>query len=105
MSAVMKQSNCVAFDWTNPDYRPIFAQRLERLRRIRATSRAIDALKAFYAKDENIARFISDWGTTLDPRNAERSLPTVIPFILFPKQREWLNWTLARWRAGGVRPG
>lgn len=47
--------------------------------------------------------FITDWGCTFDPRNAERGLPTTIPFLVWPKQREWLEWVIERWKA--QRPG
>lgn len=45
-------------------------------------------------------QFVDDWGVTVDPRNIERGLPAVLPFRLFPKQREWMEWALERWRAG-----
>lgn len=53
-------------------------------------------LQAFYAG--NPAQFIIDWGMTVDPRNVERGLPSRIPFILFPKQEEWIDWFVERWR-------
>lgn len=53
-------------------------------------------LKGFYK--ENIDQFICDWGMTADPRNAERNLPVVIPFVLFERQREWIHWLVERWR-------
>ena len=31
---------------------------------------------------------------TLDPTLVERGLPALIPFVLFPKQREWIEWVL-----------
>jgi phage terminase large subunit len=46
------------------------------------------------------AAFINDWGMTGDPRNVERGLPTNIPFLVFPRQVEWIEWVMARWRAG-----
>ena len=54
------------------------------------------ALKQFYK--DNPAQFITDWGVTVDPRNAEINLPTIIPFILFPRQEEWIEWVLERWK-------
>lgn len=52
-------------------------------------------LRAYYRL--NPADFINDWGCTFDPRLVERGLPAVVPFILFPKQREWVDWVLERW--------
>jgi len=86
-----------AFSWRDPDYLPIIRQRVERLRRVRATPGAIDALKLFYR--DNPAQFITDWGVTSDPRNVERGLPANIPFVLFPKQVEWVGWLMERWKA------
>src|SRR6185437_4706620 len=37
---------------------------------------------------------------TFDPRLAERGLPSLVPFVLWPKQRAFLDWCLQRWRAG-----
>lgn len=84
------------FDFKNPDYGAVFRHRIEALQRIRANPSSLPLLKAYYK--ENIAQFISDWGCTLDPRNVERGLPALIPFILFQKQIEWVNWIIDHWR-------
>lgn len=86
------------FDFQNPDYGAVFAERVERLQRIRAdkSGRLLACLKAFYR--DNPVNFIEDWGCTYDPRNADIDLPTTIPFVLFPKQREWVAWTLNQWQ-------
>jgi phage terminase large subunit len=89
------------FDFRNPDYGPIFQARLDRLERIRSDPALLAALKIHYR--DNPADFISDFGMTYDPRNIERGLPAAVPFILFPKQREWVEWVVARWR--GQEPG
>lgn len=86
----------LTFDFRNPDYGPIFQARIERLAAIRADPCLLAALRVHYR--DNPADFISDWGITYDPRNIERGLPATIPFILFPKQREWVDWVMARWR-------
>lgn len=89
-------------DWRNPDYVPILTERMQNLSRLRQNPGSIARLKLFYR--DNPASFISDWGVTFDPRNAERGLPTVIPFILFPKQIEWVGWVVEKWRrqTGGL---
>lgn len=85
------------FDWKHPDYATVFARRQSMLAKIRSKpDHYVPALKAFYR--DNPAQFISDWGVTLDPRNVEIDLPSVIPFILFPRQEEWINWVVAHWR-------
>lgn len=62
---------------------------MERLQRIRANPESLPIMKAFYK--DNSAQFIIDWGMTVDPRNVERGLPARIPFLLFPKQEEWIS--------------
>ena len=86
------------FDWKSPDYAKAFRQRMAFLRELRAHPEDLAALKTYYAN--NYADFISDWGVTYEPRNAEKKLPTLIPFVLFPKQREWVDWVIGHWRAG-----
>ena len=83
------------FDFKNPDYLAVFNERITRLNRIRQNPECIPALRTYYR--DNPADFISDWGVTVDPRNVERGLPALIPFILFPRQREWIQWTMDRW--------
>ncbi|MGA4365416.1 TerL protein [Pantoea ananatis] len=89
------------FDFKNPDYTQVFEWRMERLQRIRANPEVLPALKAFYR--DNPAQFIIDWGMTVDPRNVERGLPARIPFLLFPKQEEWIQWFVEHWRTS--KPG
>lgn len=88
------------FNWKTPDYAAVFTARIGALERIRAEAKtnpqAIPALKAYY-KDNPVA-FINDWGMTVDPRNAEIGKPTEIPFLLFPKQQEAVEWVVGLWR-------
>jgi hypothetical protein len=85
------------FDWRNPDYTAVYERRAESLARLRADPSLIPGVKAYYAADRP-AEFIHDWGMTFDPRMAERRLPTTMPFLLFPKQEEFINWLLGCWR-------
>ena len=85
------------FDFKNPDYRAVFQWRLERLNDIRKSPEILPALAQYYK--QNPAQFIIDWGMTSDPRNVERGLPGEIPFLLFPKQEEWVSWFLERWKS------
>jgi hypothetical protein len=120
----------MTFDWRNPDYIPIFQERMERLawirREVAARNEEIEAkrkrearrqagtdnggpdldvevrpdilvaLRLFYR--DNPADFINDWGMTFDPRNLDIGLPAAVPFLLFNKQREWIDWTVDNWR-------
>ena len=85
-----------AFDFKNPDYLQVFEWRVDRLNAIRKKPQILKMMKDFYKL--NPAQFIIDWGVTFDPRNVERGLPTLMPFLLFPKQEEWVMWFLERWK-------
>ncbi len=84
------------FDFKNPDYVEVFKWRAERLKWIRENPERLPAIKEYYRL--NIAQFITDWGVTYDPRNLEIDLPALIPFILFPKQEEWIDDFLWCWK-------
>lgn len=83
------------FDFREPDYERVYQTRAERLARIRSDSAMLAGLKEFY-KDHPV-EFINDWGMTFDPRNAEVGLPTVVPFLLFKKQADFILWLRDRW--------
>lgn len=89
------------FDYKNPDYLPVFQRRLAALNRLRESPASLAAVKAYYRN--NPAQFIVDWGCTIDPRNVEVGRPAVVPFILFDRQREWIEWVIESWRLR--RPG
>jgi phage terminase large subunit len=80
------------------------ADPLEREMRIRSVQRAwldahperIAALKDYYSA--HIADFISQWGVTSDPRRAATG-STLIPLILYPKQRELVDFEVDCFRA------
>lgn len=84
----------MAAEW-KPDYEAEYRARAERLARIRKEPAILPGLKEFYK--DNPAQFIMDWGVTFDPRNAEIGLPTTMPFLLFPKQAEFIGWLRDRW--------
>lgn len=81
-------------EW-KPDYDAEYKARAERLARIRKDPAILPGLKEFYK--DNPVQFITDWGMTFDPRNAEVGLPTTVPFLLFPKQAEFIVWLRDRW--------
>lgn len=77
-------------------------ERIMRLKRLRADPSMLAALRAYYR--DHIMQFIEDWGITIDPRNVDprsgkrsHGRPVVMPFLLDPKQREWLAFTEANW--------
>lgn len=83
------------FDFRKPDYAPVYQERMRKLQNLRANPELVPSVKAFYK--ENPVAFICDWGLTFDPRNVEIGLPSVVPFLLFPKQAEFIEWCRARW--------
>jgi phage terminase large subunit len=90
------------FDWKKPDYVRTFKSRENRLRWLREDRpKRLPAAKAYYRT--HIAQFITDWGVTTDPRNVDVDLPALIPFVLFPRQEEWIEWFFRRWK--GRDPG
>jgi phage terminase large subunit len=86
----------LSFDFKNPDYTRVILARIERLQRLREHPQLLPGLKLYYR--ENPWQFVSDWGVTFDPRNPERGLPTVTPFVLFPKQIDWMKWVFESWK-------
>ena len=91
----MADNQCFTqIDYKNPDYTAIYRERAGRLRRLRQEIKAdrayLPRLKAYYA--DHIADFISSWGMTADPRNAGSAIPVVMPFVLWSKQREFIEY-------------
>jgi len=92
----MLDGGLAAFDWKHPDYVAIFKRRVELLGAIRKDPALLEAMRVHYRN--NPADFINDWGVTADPRNVEIDLPALVPFLLFPKQRELIDWIVEHWR-------
>lgn len=87
----------IDFDFKHPNYDAVFKKRAERIAKLRAEPELVQPLKEHYKN--NPTDFITDWGVTFDPRNADIGLPTTVPFILFQKQEEFINWLRDRWLA------
>jgi phage terminase large subunit len=95
-----------ALDFAHPDYHPIWTARLQRrARMLQGGAVAIEAMRQHYRTIDlakgicGPADFINDWGVTVDPRNAGTGLPVVMPFVLFPRQREFIEFLCDRWVA------
>jgi phage terminase large subunit len=76
-----------------PDYRAVLAWRDEARAELERDPAITAAAKRWYPR--HIAEFICHWGTTYDPRNAGRDRPAKMPFILFKRQREFVEFALA----------
>lgn len=90
-----------AFDWRNPDYLPVWKARAERLVKLRADPELLASVRVYYR--EHPADFINDWGVTVDTRVAAKGRTPIMPMVLWPKQREWIEWLYKRYKA--IDPG
>ncbi len=84
----MQEKFSAEVNWP-PDYTDVFASRQQRHRDI-VTKKLQGHSFHFYAK--NPVDFIEHWCITYDPRNVGANIPTLMPFILFEKQKEFINW-------------
>jgi phage terminase large subunit len=94
------------FDFSAPDYGYAITRRHFMVKWMRSGTKEErrDKLASLYrAYRANPAQMIEDWGCTYDPRNAgqldenDEAIPTIMPFVLFPKQKEWVDWAVDRW--------
>lgn len=61
-----------------------------------APAQKIAWVKRYYARDGvTLADFIDDWGYTIDPRLVDSDKNPVMPFKLFPRQRELIAWIMS----------
>ncbi len=77
-------------DWKSPDYAPIFRYRRNLLDRLREPE-DWDRLIAYYRSAPS-AEFVEDWVFTYEPRYVNQGKDPFVPFVLFPRQREYLDW-------------
>jgi len=89
-----------AMDWP-PDYETLMAKRVQLMLRVKLVPGYLKGARAHYANNgaQGCIDFIEDWCDTFDPRNAGTSKPTRIPFMLFPRQREFIEFLYACWAA------
>ncbi len=88
----------LAFDWRQPVYTSLWQARVRKLAKMRnpepdsitgiSGPQYVQALRLYYPTHK--ADFIQDWGVTVDPRNVGSTRPILMPFVLFPKQREFI---------------
>ena len=75
---------------TSNIYSKTFDRRVEIFLKLKNDDRLIASAKKYYATLP--AEFINDWVVTYDPRNASKNLPTLMPFLLFEKQKELVGF-------------
>jgi len=76
----------------------VYRARLERLDRIKGDPEALAAAQIYYR--DHPWDFVRDWGLTTDPRRLEVGLDPVMPFLPWPRQVEYLQWVMRKWRNG-----
>jgi hypothetical protein len=82
-------------DWKAPDYRPVYAYRSALLQSLRASPERMAAAQAVYAADP--VPWIEDWAMTYDPRRAAtEGVDAWMPFLLWPRQVEFIRWLQSR---------
>lgn len=76
-----------------PDYETITNKRVQMLLHLKLMPGFLKGARAHYADGaQGCIDFIEDWCDTFDPRNAGTERPTRMPFILFPRQREFIEF-------------
>lgn len=75
-----------------PDYVAMFGWRQQQIRRLRADPKLIAGAREYYRTRP--VEFIEHWMDTYDPRNAGGAMPSRMPFKLFPRQRDMVDFLL-----------
>lgn len=76
------------------DYRRILEERTEHLDMLDRDPVSLAAAKQHYKTSP--ADFINDWGMTYDPRRIDTGEQANVPFVLWPRQREYVDWVVNR---------
>lgn len=79
-------------DWP-PDYVSVFAWRQKQIIRLKGDESLQRSAIAYYAN--NPVAFICHWMDTYDPRNAGSETPARLPFVLFERQADLVQFLLA----------
>jgi len=83
-------------NWANPDYSETILYRAQALELLRKSPGSLKGLREYYST--HWIEFINDWMSTYDPRNVGTDKPVTMPFILFPRQEDFVNWVFERWQ-------
>lgn len=73
-----------------PSYKAIMQARQGRFRACKNDKELRQGSKLYYASRPG--HFVNDWGVTYDPRNVNKGLPALVPFSLFPRQFELIDF-------------
>ncbi len=83
-------------DWRNLNYDKVYELRIQQLKRLRVNPELVLGVREFYKTHP--VEFINDFGQTFDPRNVEIGIDATVPFILFKRQAEFIQWLQDRWQ-------
>lgn len=75
-----------------PDYTSIYYTRQKRYIKILEDKELLTGAKELYR--ENPIKFIDDWCITYDPRNGQSDIPTMMPFTLFDRQKDMIDFLM-----------
>lgn len=79
------------YDGIHPiDYTAIMKHRVAEMLRCEEDEEYREAVLMMCKNDP--VRFINDWCITVNPKNKRKKLPTLMPFILYPRQEELVYW-------------
>lgn len=91
----MPQPSTPTRDNWPPDYVSVWAWRQDQILKLRNDPVLMHGALSFYANPANAVHFINHWMDTYDPRNAGRGTPAYMPFILFQRQAEFVQFIFA----------
>lgn len=77
-------------NWPPKNYTEIYLTRQDRLRKIAGNPDLTLGAKEYYKTRP--VEFIEHWCITFDPRNAQKELPTTLPFVLFERQVQYIHF-------------
>ena len=75
-----------------PNYKSECIARQDRINAMTSDKSLMYGAKEYY-KDKP-KEFLEHWGITYDPRNAQKGIPTIMPFILFERQMELVDFIM-----------
>lgn len=86
----------MAFDgaWP-PDYKEAYKQRCKRIIALRNNPGLLLSAKEYYRQPGKCAEWIEDFCITFDPRVAGGVTPSIMPFLMFKRQREFIDFIFA----------
>ncbi len=73
-----------------PNFTEVFKHRQEKFFKIKGNVLLQDGSREYYKTRP--VEYINDWCITYDPRNVSKGLPTIMPFKLFPRQEQLVEF-------------